>query len=218
MKSESIIDQYCITTAERHPFCTYVTQLLFLGVITSKKSLRLPVDLTTTMERGEVMLRGKTKAFCHILVNTFTEMSIVGQFVRPDILWIRHLTIWLYLTNWRFAFWILTEPSTCVGIFSFGCTRTNLRLLYLDTALPSQYLEIYWLSWQILIGWVDNYWSQNPNNSSDSETRWSALPNLLLPWYFCKGAQSSWPRQQSLVQSVPGKCVFEAVQVYFNWS
>ena len=87
------LDQYCITTAERHPCCTYVTQLLFLGVITSKKSLRLPVDLTTTMERGEVMLRGKTKAFCHILVNTFTEMSIVGQFVRPDILWIRHLTI-----------------------------------------------------------------------------------------------------------------------------
>ena len=106
------LDQYCITTAERHPCCTYVTQLLFLGVITSKKSLRLPVDLTTTMERGEVMLRGKTKAFCHILVNTSTEMSIVSQFVRPDILWIRHLTIWLYLANWRFAFWILT-----VGIF-----------------------------------------------------------------------------------------------------
>ena len=148
--------------------CTYVTQLLFLGVITSKKSLRLPVDLTTTMERGEVMLRGKTKGICHILVNTFTEMFIVGQFVRPDILWIRHRTFRLYLTNWRFAFSILTEPSPRVCIFPFG---TTLRLLYLDTALPSQYLDIYWLSSQILIGWVDNCWSQNQNNASDSETR-----------------------------------------------
>ena len=86
------LDQYCVTTAERHPCCTYVTQLLFLGVITSKKSLRLPVDLTTTIEMGEVMLRGKIKAICHILVNTFTEMFIVGQFVRSDILWIRHRT------------------------------------------------------------------------------------------------------------------------------
>ena len=126
------LDQYCVTTAERHPCCTYVTQLLFLGVITSKKSLRLPVDLTTTMERGEVMLRGKTKGICHILVNTFTEMFIVGQFVRPDILWIRHRTFRLYLTNWRFAFSILTEPSPRVCIFPFG---TTLRLLYLDTAL-----------------------------------------------------------------------------------
>ena len=125
------LDQYCITTAERHPCCTYVTQLLFLGVITSKKSLRLPVDLTTTMERGEWCWGERLKAFYHILMNTFTEMFIAAQFVRPDILWIRHLTIWLYLTNWRFASCILTEPSPRVGIFILWMHSNHSQIVLL---------------------------------------------------------------------------------------